>query len=374
MNKKKPSFCIAILGNALLDSRVLNMRDSLRDEGCRVQIIAFDWMSDITTNSDDDIHLFKLKKSRFPLVYYISFFTKLFSFLMKTNADTIMAEDIVTLPVAVIAGKIRKKRIIFTSREIYTKLAGLHNKRLIQFIISLVESLFIKQADLVVTTGELDSEYLVKLYGLKNTLVQRNLPKYRIDFQPVNLYDKFKIPRGNKILIYQGVILEGRGLPHIISAMDFLAGFSLVIAGGGMMSERYKNIAAKGKSADRIIFTGPVEYKKLLNYTASADLGICLIENISFSYYYALPNKMFEYMMTGTPALISNMPQMKKIVETYKTGVVTEMNSPEETAEEIKKIFASEMMFKQYKANCFNAARELNWENEFALNKKEFLG
>jgi len=48
--------------------------------------------------------------------------------------------------------------------------------------------------------------------------------------------------------------------------------------------------------------------------TASVDIGVSLIENLSTSYYYALPNKLFEYIMADVPVVVSNLPQMKKLL------------------------------------------------------------
>ena len=72
--------------------------------------------------------------------------------------------------------------------------------------------------------------------------------------------------------------------------------------------------------SDRIHFLGAVNHNELLTYTASADIGLALIENISISYYYALPNKLFEYIMAGVPILSSNLPQMKKVIDDYQVG------------------------------------------------------
>ena len=39
----------------------------------------------------------------------------------------------------------------------------------------------------------------------------------------------------------------------------------------------------------------------LAEYTASADVGMCLIEDTCLSYRYCMPNKLFEYFAAGVP-------------------------------------------------------------------------
>ena len=59
----------------------------------------------------------------------------------------------------------------------------------------------------------------------------------------------------------------------------------------------------------------PVSTTFLLDYTASADIGLLLYDNSSLNHKYCMPNKLFEYMMAGLPVLVSNLQEIKKIVE-----------------------------------------------------------
>ena len=95
----------------------------------------------------------------------------------------------------------------------------------------------------------------------------------------------------------------------------------LVVLGTGVFRTKYEKLASELGITDRIHFLGNIDQKELINYTAGADIGVALIENISKSYYYALPNKLFEYIMANVPVLISDLPQMKKIVDDYNASL-----------------------------------------------------
>ncbi|HEY6437430.1 MAG TPA: glycosyltransferase, partial [Ignavibacteriaceae bacterium] len=89
-----------------------------------------------------------------------------------------------------------------------------------------------------------------------------------------------------------------------------------------------------------------------------------LIENLSTSYYYALPNKLFEYIMAEIPVIVSNLPQMKEIVEKYDVGFVIDIDNKVELISTLKELSDNSSLYKSKKQNCHIASQELNWEKE----------
>jgi len=55
-------------------------------------------------------------------------------------------------------------------------------------------------------------------------------------------------------------------------------------------------------------------------YTRDCDVGISLIENVCLSYYLSLPNKLFEYIMSGLPVIVSDFPEMTAVVNQGRCG------------------------------------------------------
>jgi glycosyltransferase involved in cell wall biosynthesis len=179
----------------------------------------------------------------------------------------------------------------------------------------------------------------------------------------------YDIPTNYKILLYQGVLIAGRGIPTVIKAISQIQNVYLLLLGDGEAKNKFEEIARENEVSDRVIFAGTISQKDLINYTASADIGIALIENISVSYYHALPNKLFEYIMAGLPVLSSPLPQMKKIVEQYNAGIIAEPDNEDEVIDSIKKLIESDNVIREYKNNCNRAALELNWQTEFERAK-----
>ncbi|MCP5063880.1 MAG: glycosyltransferase family 4 protein [Ignavibacteriae bacterium] len=356
---------IAFLGNAYHDSRVVNLIDSLKQENFQVKTISFDWKTKDLKTQLGETSIYKLDKSSTSISFYFNFFFLLIKNLLKHKAQIYFAEDIYTLPIVYFFAKLNKAKVFYNSREIYAHLAGLRNKGLVQSIIARVERSFIYKVDSVLVTGQMDAEYLEEAYGIKNLVVIRNLPKYTNEIKSVDLRTKLSISKEEKIILYQGVVLEGRGILYLIKLLDKINNAHFVIVGDGEFRKEFEKYANESTVKNRVHFIGAVKHEELINYTSNADIGISLIENISISYYYALPNKLFEYIMAGVPILSSKLPQMEKVVSEYKVGQCVDMTNEDEVVQTLNEMLSNDEMLNEYSANCKKAAKELNWEAEF---------
>ncbi|MCB0753787.1 MAG: glycosyltransferase, partial [Ignavibacteriae bacterium] len=325
---------------------------------------SFDWKTANFNTQLGETKIYKLDKSSSSLKFYLTFFYLLIRDLLKYKASIYFAEDVYTLPVVYFFAKLNKAKIFYNSREIYAHIAGLRKKSFVQKIIAKIESKFIGKVDFVLVTGEMDKEYLVESYGLNNILVLRNLPKFTEVKNKIDLREKLNIPNDQKILLYQGVILEGRGIKKVIDVLDKINNAHFVIIGEGEFRKQFESEITGNPIESRVHFIGQVNHKDLLDYTASADLGLALIENISLSYYYALPNKIFEYIMAEVPILCSDLPQMKKIVDDYSVGKYVNLDV-DNLANIINEMLYNNELLNEYKQNCKQAAKELNWDFEF---------
>jgi glycosyltransferase involved in cell wall biosynthesis len=354
---------IAFLGNINYDTRCNNLFKSLEDDGYDVNFIGFDWLTENFSTQKNRKTIYKLHKGSLSLLFYLKFITLLKWKLFTSDAEIFFAEDIYTLPFVSIYAKIKRARVIYDSRELYGYLAGLKNKKLIQKLLQLIEKLFIKKANHIIVTGKMDADFFKRKYGLENTIVIRNLPVYSKP-ERLGLREKYLINPDKKILIYQGVILHGRGLQPMFKALQKLEICVLIILGSGEYVNHYKKLASEMNLRGKVIFAGKVNQDNILAYTRDADIGLSLIENISLSYYYALPNKLFEYIMAEIPVIVSNLPQMKEIVENYNVGFSVDPAKPDDIVVAVKRLTVNSELYNNLKENCLKASAELNWENE----------
>ena len=365
MSQQQKSAVITFLGNAYHDSRVVNLIESLSKINIDVNTISFDWKTEKFKSIISKTSVYKLDKSKSSLFYYLKFFFILTKELLKSKPTFYFAEDIYTLPIVYFFARLNKSKVFYNSREIYGHLAGLRNKSVVQKIIAKVESKFIRKVDLVLVTGEMDADFLREAYSIDNFLVLRNLPKYVDDITIVDLRNKLNIPLDEKIILYQGVLLEGRGISKLIGIMDQIPNVHFVIVGEGEYRKKFESEVNNSNCSGRIHFLGAVNHNELLSYTAGADIGLALIENISISYYYALPNKLFEYIMAGIPILASNLPQMKKVIDDYQVGKYVDPEHENDVVTTLNDLISDENNLDLYRKNCKITAKELNWDSEF---------
>ncbi|MBU1100441.1 MAG: glycosyltransferase [Bacteroidetes bacterium] len=357
--------CICFLGNPNFDTRVNNLAGSFESIGIKTDVIGFEWRDQEVNAQRGRRTIYKLDKSKSSLFYYAKFKTLLILHLLKTNADYYFAEDVYTLPFVTIIAKIKKAKVIYNSRELYTQLAGLRNKSFVQKVISTLEKMYIRKVDLVLTTGEMDTDFIKEKYTLENVLTIRNLPLKKLPINIINYNRLFNLDKKYKVLFYQGVLFEGRGIDQVIKLLPELGDYIFVLCGTGEHKDQFVELAFELGVSDRVFFLGAIDQAELINYTAGADIGFSLIENISISYYYALPNKLFEYIMASVPVIVSDLPQMKKIVMDYKVGAVVDFDNVNELKETILRLTETSDSIKAFKENCVVAAEELNWQKEF---------
>jgi glycosyltransferase involved in cell wall biosynthesis len=115
---------------------------------------------------------------------------------------------------------------------------------------------------------------------------------------------------------------------------------------------------------ERVIFKGFVPFDQLHELTSQASLGLSLEENLGLNYYYASPNKVYDYIQARIPVLVSDLPEMKALVEKWQVGQVLKERKAEVLARQIRQLLSDQARMKQYREYCRVAANELIWEQE----------
>lgn len=279
----------------------------------------------------------------------------------QIRAASFWAEDLWALRAATTLASHSNARVLYDSREIYSALGPLHHRPVKQLLVAMLERRYARHADRIIVSGELDAEYIRQhLHRREKPAVVMNVPPYSDPVFGQRLREHCEISALNPIVVYQGAVLEGRGIELMIRTLSLLPEFHFCILGDGPSMHSLQHLAATSDAADRIHFCGSVPNKELLSWTSSADIGLCFVEPISLSYSLALPNKLFEYAMARIPALVSDLPAMRRVVHDYPFA---ELIAPDArvsaVAEALKKLYHDKVT---YTVHADAAARVFNRE------------
>jgi glycosyltransferase involved in cell wall biosynthesis len=126
------------------------------------------------------------------------------------------------------------------------------------------------------------------------------------------------------LLVYSGVVTAARGVDTAVEAMPALPGCHLAIVSttfSSPISDVLRNRAEELGVADRVHILPPVPAHTVVDHLASADVGLIPIRRFP-SHDVALTNKLFEYIHSGLPVVVSDCTAQKRFVREEDIGAV----------------------------------------------------
>lgn len=290
--------------------------------------------------------------------FYAELNIRFFIHLLFAKVDLIFSNDLDTLLAAYLAAKIRRKKLIYDTHEYFTETPELVSRPRTQAVWKTFENYLFPRLDSIVTVNASIAKLYSDKYN-KKVHVCRNIPLEIINKNIISK-DQIGIPADKKVILYQGAVNMGRGLEWMLEAMPLIDTAVLLIIGNGDVRMLLQERALKLGIIEKVIFLGAVDTLKLHGYTRLGDIGLCLLEETGLNYYYALPNRIFDYLNAGVPILASRFPEIAEIVELYKTGVLIDHYEPLYLAKIINEMLNAEFDVAHFES----VAKEFSWEKE----------
>lgn len=300
----------------------------------------------------------KLPKSLFFQVFkYIEFFFKTLFFISKAKAEVVNVHALSLLPIGVVSKLIFKNSLVYDAHELETEVVGLFGVR--KKISKFFERILIKYTDMIIVVSESIADWYLNEYSIQRPLVVLNAPNKRELKINNHFRDELGIRNDQKILLYQGGLYSGRGVNFILDAFQARLNDDLVIVfmGKGELMSKIKKVS---EQKNNIFFYPAVSPDVVLEYTASADIGIHLIQNNCLNHNYCMPNKLFEYAMAGLPILVSNVKDMSELVVKSNMGLMVGDFSVLGINTAIDDFLQRDLI--QMKHNSYRTATNNSWE------------
>ena len=281
------------------------------------------------------------------------------SYAWGLRAKCINVHGLSTLALGVKLKRHHGCKLIYDTHELETKVLAARGVR--RIYAERLERAMIHNCDAVVCVSDGIADWYATHYGITRPLVVRNVPDQRsrvVAKAAGDLRARCAVPPNALLFLYQGRITAGRQVEHFLEVFAKVPPERhLVFMGQGELAEAVRR--ANGRS--NIHYHPPVPPSEVLAYTAQADVGLVGMENTCLNHWLSLPNKLFECLAAGTPVIVPDLPEMKRVVDQYRCGW-SWSGETEQLVSFIRQLSIEEVRAKQ--EGALVASRELSWETE----------
>ena len=220
----------------------------------------------------------------------------------------------------------------------------------------------------VYTVNESIASIYRNLYGV-NVKVVRNVPLLDEAFKPKSR-SELGLPIDRKIIVMQGSFIDpDRGGMEAVDAMKYLNVALLLVIGEGRDIQNMKTLVNENGLEDKVKFLPRLAYLELKQYTANSDLGLSLDKSVHLNYTYSLPNKLFDYIHAGVPVLITELPELNRVMDEFEIGMFAKTLEPKQLAVQMHLALTSGKR-ENWKLNLTLAKKKFNWQREEEVLKE----
>ena len=302
-----------------------------------------------------------------------SFYTRLFSQeIKKYKADVYVAHDLPMMPVAVAAADYHGGKLVYDSHELFVE------QELSRFEKQMwmnIEKTHMPSFDIVITVNGSIARELEQRYSLSRVEVVHNcelLPERKLVKQQKLFHDRFSLVDDAVIMLFQGGLSAGRNIETLICAMEHISlpGLHLVILGDGAAGASLQRLCRRIGGERQVHFHPAVPQRELLQYTASADVGIIPYQSTCLNNYYCTPNKLFEFIAAGIPIIATDLPEIRTFVLNNGLGVVGDTAEAAQVACLVEQFFSDTEKLEGFRRSVEKAGKTINWQCEGEIIKK----
>lgn len=285
-----------------------------------------------------------------PIWWCFSFFH-----LMLTKWDIVHALNFDSVIPAVIAGKLKRKPVIYEILETYEDRVVL--PKVVRGFFIYVDRLFMRMATAVILASEGQNEELQEIPNKKVVVVYDS---------PPDSFDKINVTRqeNETFVIFQASVLNRKrqlNLDKLVSAVKDISNVKLIIAGYGDLVKEIEQWHRQ--MPGKIEFVGRIEHSETLRRSKAADLLFEIRSSWLPQYKYICGSKLLQAMMCGRPFLANRGTATAKKVSAENCGLVVDANDIAEIKEAIIKLRDNPELCEELGANARKAYEQrYNWE------------
>lgn len=281
---------------------------------------------------------------------------------IRLRPDMIHANDADGLPIGASIAAVTGARLLYDAHELWADpTRSRHTPRWLVKTQAAGERFFARRADACITVSDSIAVALAEKIGTEAVVV-RNVPERWPTAVERKLRKAANIPAGKTVVLFQGVV---RGDSPLLLARAFRkiqGDVALVFLGSGPEVETIR--AELADVSDRVHFLPFVAKQELPAYTSDADIGVHALAGGFLNHMWALPNKLFEYIQGHLALVVSDLPEMARIVAEHGVGLTFPPGDVDSLAEKLQLVVSDRALRERFRSASARAAQQLNWDVE----------
>lgn len=289
------------------------------------------------------------------VLFYPIWWCFVFLALMIEKWDIAYAINLESVPPAVIAGKLKRRPVIYDNLDNHVDSLPLPN--VIRKLFIKIEKMFMRLVSGVILADEMQVE---EMGGIPNSRV---VTVYDSPDDVTDIVLKDNKSSKKFTLFYAGGLSSARALnlDKVFTAIKDLEGVKLVIAGYGDLVNEIKSLSQE--LPEQIEFIGRISHEDVLRRTAEADLLFVFRSPRILANKYICGSKLLETMMCGRPILVNKGTSTANKVREENCGLVVDANNVEEIRNGIIRLRDNPKLCREFGANARKAYEErYSWE------------
>lgn len=284
--------------------------------------------------------------------------------------DVIHAHDIYCLPGGVALAKQFDAKLVYDAHE-YEPARAMKNPENGENFAEALEDDCLVHVDHMITVSRSIADLYAKRFKAYPTLIF-NAPEVDPDFEsaladvPVALAvrQQAQIPPEGKLVVFTGGVQTAhRGLDRVLAALAQLPDVYLASLGPRIEKDDtwLTDIAKSLGVLDRVRLLPPVDARDVPLAISSADVAVSPIQDVSLSYRFCMPNKLFEAAFAKVPICVSDLPDMRNFVEELGCGRAMLQTNPDSIAQALRDVLDSPYKYTLTPENNERLWQEYSW-------------
>lgn len=217
------------------------------------------------------------------------------------------AHNVWVLPIAWMLSVRARAVLVYNAHELETEsltMTGLR-RRLAQSF----EWLFLRRARIMSVVNESYAKWYRQHRAGPHPIAVRNVPGP--SFSETTLRTEIGLDSEAILYVHTGHLIEGRNIHGILEVFSTQPDKHVAFLGDGPLGDEVREASA---TFPNLHLVSPVPSSQVVATIRDADVALVLIEPKCLSYQLASPNKLFEALAAGVPAICSDLPVARAVL------------------------------------------------------------